>query len=45
MNAADHAITLAKDNTNEAEIFVINVIDLPPVFKMLPSYTRERLLI
>lgn len=44
MNAADYAITLAKNNNNnEAEIFVINVIDLPPIFKMLPSDTRKAL--
>jgi hypothetical protein len=35
MNAADYAITLAKNSSNEAEILVINVIDLPPIFKML----------
>jgi nucleotide-binding universal stress UspA family protein len=44
MNAADYAITLAKNNNNEAEIFVINVIDLPPIFKMLPSDTRNQLI-
>jgi nucleotide-binding universal stress UspA family protein len=44
MNAADYAITLAKNNNNEAEIFVINVIDLPPIFKMLPSDTRKQLI-
>jgi nucleotide-binding universal stress UspA family protein len=44
MNAADYAITLAKNNNNEAEIFVINVIDLPPIFKMLPSETRKQLI-
>jgi len=44
MNAADYAITLAKNNTNEAEIFVINVIDLSPIFKMLPSDTRKQLI-
>src|SRR5215210_7310595 len=43
MNAADYAISLAKNN-NEAEIFVINVIDLPPIFKMLPSDTRKELI-
>jgi nucleotide-binding universal stress UspA family protein len=43
MNAADYAITLAKNNNNEAEIFVINVIDLLPIFKMLPSDTRKQL--
>ena len=45
MNAADYAITLAKNNNNNeaAEIFVINVIDLPPIFKMLPSDTRKEL--
>jgi nucleotide-binding universal stress UspA family protein len=45
MNAADYAITLAKNSSNEAEIFVINVIDLPPIFKMLPSDTRKQLII
>jgi nucleotide-binding universal stress UspA family protein len=48
MNAADYAIILAKDNNNydnnEAEIFVINVIDIPPIFKMLPSDTRKQLI-
>jgi nucleotide-binding universal stress UspA family protein len=44
MNAADYAITLAKNNNNEAEIFVINVIDLSPIFKMLPSDTRKQLI-
>ena len=43
MNAADYAITLAKNN-NKAEIFVINVIDLSPIFKMLPSDTRKQLI-
>jgi hypothetical protein len=43
MNAADYAITLAKNN-NDAEIFVINVIDLSPIFKMLPSDTRKHLI-
>jgi nucleotide-binding universal stress UspA family protein len=42
MNAADCAITLAK-NDNDAEILVINVIDLSPIFKMLPSDTRKQL--
>jgi nucleotide-binding universal stress UspA family protein len=45
MNAADYAITLAKNSSNEVEIFVINVIDLPPIFKMLPSDTRKQLII
>jgi nucleotide-binding universal stress UspA family protein len=45
MKAADYAITLAKNNdNNEAEIFVINVIDIPPIFKMLPSDTRKQLI-
>jgi nucleotide-binding universal stress UspA family protein len=45
MNAADYAITLAKNNNNnEAGIFVINVIGLPPIFKMLPSDTRKELI-
>ena len=45
MNAADYAITLAKNNNNnEAEIFVINVIDLSPIFKMLASDTRKQLI-
>jgi nucleotide-binding universal stress UspA family protein len=46
VNAADYAITLAKNNNNnnEAEIFVINVIDLSPIFKMLPSDTRKQLI-
>ena len=44
INAADYAITLAKNSSNEAEIFVINVIDLPPIFKLLPSDTRKQLI-
>jgi nucleotide-binding universal stress UspA family protein len=45
MKAADYAITLAKNNdNNEAEILVINVIDIPPMFKMLPSDTRKQLI-
>jgi nucleotide-binding universal stress UspA family protein len=44
MNAADYAITLAKNSSNEAEILVINVIDLPPIFKLLPSDTRKQLI-
>jgi nucleotide-binding universal stress UspA family protein len=43
MNATDYAITLAKNN-NDAEILVINVIDLSPIFKMLPSETRKQLI-
>ncbi len=49
MNAADYAIALAKNNIgnnndNEAaEVFVINVIDIPSIFKMLPSDTRKEL--
>jgi nucleotide-binding universal stress UspA family protein len=45
INAADYAITLAKNNdNNEAEVFVLNVIDLPPIFKLLPSETRKQLI-
>jgi nucleotide-binding universal stress UspA family protein len=45
LKAADYAITLAKNNdNNEAEIFVINIIDIPPMFKMLPSDTRKQLI-
>ncbi len=44
MNAADYAITLAKNTSNEAEVFVINVVDLPPIFKLLPSDTRKQLI-
>jgi nucleotide-binding universal stress UspA family protein len=49
MNAADYAITLARrdknnDNNEAAEVFVINVIDIPPIFKMLPSDTRKQLI-
>lgn len=43
MNAADYAIAVAKNN-NEVEIYVINVIDLQPIFKMLPSDTRKELI-
>ena len=48
MNAADYAITLAQNNNNSniaTEVIVINVIDLPPIFKMLPSETRKQLII
>ncbi len=48
MNAADYAITLAKnynsDNQEAPEIFVLNVIDIPQIFKMLPSDTRKQLI-
>lgn len=47
MNAADYAMTLAKNNNNrnnDAEIFIINVIDLSPIFKMLPSDSRKQLI-
>jgi nucleotide-binding universal stress UspA family protein len=45
MNAADYAIALAKnDNNNDPEFFVINIIDLSPIFKMLPSDTRKQLI-
>jgi nucleotide-binding universal stress UspA family protein len=47
MNAADYAITLARNNNNDnqepTEIIIINVIDIPPIFKMLPSDTRNQL--
>ena len=48
MNAAEYAITLAKNyndedngNNEAVQVFVINVIDLQPIFKMLPSDTRK----
>ena len=49
MNAAEYAIALGKNNSNNdndktAEVFVINVIDLPPIFKLLPSETRKQLI-
>jgi nucleotide-binding universal stress UspA family protein len=49
MNAADYAITLAKsinvaNNNGASELFVLNVIDLPPIFKLLPSGTRKELI-
>lgn len=49
MNAAEYAIALGKNNSNNdnnktAEVFVINVIDLPPIFKLLPSDTRKQLI-
>jgi nucleotide-binding universal stress UspA family protein len=49
MTAVDYAITLAKNNNDNnineaAEILVINIIDLPPIFKMLPSDTRKHLI-
>jgi nucleotide-binding universal stress UspA family protein len=46
MNAADYAITLAQNNNNNQEakkIFILNVIDIPSLFKMLPSDTRKQL--
>jgi len=49
--AADYAITLAKnhssdanDNNKSVEVFILNVIDLPPIFKLLPSETRKQLI-
>ncbi len=54
MDAADYAITLAQNNNNNnnnnkdsqeaTKIFVINVINLPSIFKMLPSDTRKQLI-
>lgn len=51
MNAAEYAITLAKNyndddngNNEAVQVFVINVIDLQPIFKMLPSDTRKQLI-
>jgi Universal stress protein family len=44
MNAADYAIKLAENNHN-AEIFVIDMIDLSTIFKMLPSDTRTKSII
>ncbi|MGH9989410.1 MAG: universal stress protein [Nitrososphaera sp.] len=51
MKAADYAITLAKnhssdanDNNKSVEVFILNVIDLPPIFKLLPSETRKQLI-
>lgn len=51
MDAADYAITLAQKNNNNnkdsqeaTKIFVINVINLPSIFKMLPSDTRKQLI-
>ena len=43
MNAADYALTLAQNNNNQEakKIFVLNVIDIPSLFKMLPSDTRN----
>jgi nucleotide-binding universal stress UspA family protein len=46
-NAAEYAITLAQDNNDHgetSEVFVLNVIDIPPIFKMLPSDTRKQLI-
>ena len=42
MKAAAYAITLAKNNN--AEIFVINVVDLSSIFKMLPPETKKLLI-
>jgi nucleotide-binding universal stress UspA family protein len=42
MNAAAYAITIAK-NSN-AEIFVINIVDLSSIFKMLPPETKKQLI-
>ena len=47
INAAEYAITLAQDNNDHgetSEVFVLNVIDIPPIFKMLPSDTRKQLI-
>ena len=49
MNAANYAITLAHNikNNNDnmtAEVIFINVIDLPRIFKVLPSDTRKQLI-
>ena len=51
MNAAEYAITLAKNyndedngNNEAVQVFIINVIDLQPIFKMLPSDTRKQLI-
>jgi nucleotide-binding universal stress UspA family protein len=51
MKAADYAFTLAKnhssdanDNNKSVEVFILNVIDLPPIFKLLPSETRKQLI-
>ncbi len=49
MDAADYAIILAQNNNNKdsqeaTKIFVINVINLPSIFKMLPSDTRKQLI-
>lgn len=49
INAADYAITLSQNNNNSdnqeaTKIFVINVINLPSIFKMLPSDTRKQLI-
>jgi nucleotide-binding universal stress UspA family protein len=45
MNASDYAITLAQNNNNQEakKIFILNVIDIPSLFKMLPSDTRKQL--
>ena len=42
LNAAAYAITLAKNNN--AEIIVINVVDLSSIFKMLPPDTKKQLI-
>jgi nucleotide-binding universal stress UspA family protein len=55
MNAVDYAITLTKknnDNINDndhnnheaVEILVINIINLQPIFKLLPLDTRKRII-
>ena len=51
MKAADYAFTQAKnhssdanDNNKSVEVFILNVIDLPPIFKLLPSETRKQLI-
>lgn len=49
MDAAEYAITLAQNSNNKdsqetTKIFVINVINLPSIFKMLPSETRKQLI-
>jgi len=51
MKAADYVFTLAKkhssdanDNNKSVEVFILNVIDHPPIFKLLPSETRKQLI-
>jgi hypothetical protein len=40
-NTADYTFMLAK-NSNDAGVFITDMIDLLPIFKMLPSDRRTK---